>query len=668
MSPRHTWHSNCSGSETDVQLVALGVYGRNGERRDVVFRLGALNILTGKSKTGKSAILDIAEYCLGRDTVTVPTGVISNNASWYYALVQFANGRVLVCRPNPETASTSRAMIRTGGLDLVVPLFEELEVNADTDVVRDVLSERLGVETFSIEAEAGSLRASFDVSIRQALFYCFQSQGEIASRDVLFHRQVDRDVSTTIRETLPYFLGAATPEQAAIRRQLVAARRALHRTLSMIAAAEADLAQQDSRITHLIESAVALEVLPTDAAIGASGGVRTLLQRVLDYSESEGSSVESEVSIRRRGLIEEERTLRSRVREIDDQVELLERLEKEETESQRETGYQVERLRALDFLMPAGEVHAGDVTACPLCDQALPRADETIDELRATLSRLQERLASSSGFSTRRAATIQRLHAARTPLVDGLLDTLVELDALAQQENAIASGRDRRERVAFLQGRVSQELERGVDIIGDLSELRAAERRLRGQVARLEELAEQDNPDALMRDALDSVSELMTDYARFLQLEGSEHLIRLDPVQLTVAVQSPGGRVPLGRMGSAENWVGYHLVAHLALHHWFSSKDRPVPNFVMFDQPTQAFFPEEVVDAADDENADWEAVRRQFTLMRDVVADLNGGLQVIVSDHANLADAWFQDAVIDNWRNGVALIPADWLDIEEASS
>lgn len=668
MSPRHTWHSNCSGSETDVQLVALGVYGRNGERRDVVFRLGALNILTGKSKTGKSAILDIAEYCLGRDTVTVPTGVISNNASWYYALVQFGNGRVLVCRPNPETASTSRAMIRTGGLDLVVPLFEELEVNADTDVVRDVLSERLGVETFSIEAEAGSLRASFDVSIRQALFYCFQSQGEIASRDVLFHRQVDRDVSTTIRETLPYFLGAATPEQAAIRRQLVAARRALHRTLSTIAAAEADLAQQDSRITHLIESAVALGVLPTDAAIGASGGVRTLLQRVLDYSESDGSSVENEVSIRRRGLIEEERTLRSRVREIDDQVELLERLEKEETESQRETGYQVERLRALDFLMPTGEVHAGDVTACPLCDQALPRADETIDELRATLSRLQERLASSSGFSTRRAATIQRLHAARTPLVDGLLDTLVELDALAQQENAIASGRDRRERVAFLQGRVSQELERGVDIIGDLSELRTTERRLRGQVARLEELAEQDNPDALMRDALDSVSELMTDYARFLQLEGSEHLIRLDPVQLTVAVQSPGGRVPLGRMGSAENWVGYHLVAHLALHHWFSSKDRPVPNFVMFDQPTQAFFPEEVVDAADDENADWEAVRRQFTLMRDVVADLNGGLQVIVSDHANLADAWFQDAVIDNWRNGVALIPADWLDIEEASS
>ncbi|MFF2318216.1 DUF3732 domain-containing protein [Arthrobacter sp. NPDC058097] len=120
---------------------------------------------------------------------------------------------------------------------------------------------------------------------------------------------------------------------------------------------------------------------------------------------------------------------------------------------------------------------------------------------------------------------------------------------------------------------------------------------------------------------------------------------------------------PLGlpNMGSAENWVGYHLVAHLALHHWFAINDRPVPRFVMFDQPTQAFFPEEVVDAADDENADWEAVRRQFTLMRDVVSTLTGKLQVIVCDHANLADSWFQNGVIENWRNGVAFIPTEWL-------
>lgn len=50
--------------------------------------------------------------------------------------------------------------------------------------------------------------------------------------------------------------------------------------------------------------------------------------------------------------------------------------------------------------------------------------------------------------------------------------------------------------------------------------------------------------------------------------------------------------------------------------------------------------------------------------MRDVVAALTGDLQVIVCDHANLADDWFQDAVVENWRNGVAFIPTDWLEDE----
>jgi hypothetical protein len=241
----------------------------------------------------------------------------------------------------------------------------------------------------------------------------------------------------------------------------------------------------------------------------------------------------------------------------------------------------------------------------------------------------------------------------------------VELDAVTQQDLEIAAGLERRERIAFLKGRVSQELERGVDLSSDLAELRNSERRFRGQLARLEEIADGDDPAVNLRAVMDAVSELMTDYARFLQLEGSEYFVRLDPNELTVAVQRPGGRVTLQRMGSAENWVGYHLVTHLALHHWFVTQNRPIPRFVMFDQPTQAFFPEEVIDATNDENADWEAVRRQFTLMRDVVASLAGELQVIVCDHANLADDWFQEAVVENWRNGEAFIPTDWLAGEE---
>jgi hypothetical protein len=50
-----------------------------------------------------------------------------------------------------------------------------------------------------------------------------------------------------------------------------------------------------------------------------------------------------------------------------------------------------------------------------------------------------------------------------------------------------------------------------------------------------------------------------------------------------------------------------------------------------------------------------------FALIRDVVAELGLGLQVIVSDHANLTDAWFAAEVRHNWRDGEKLIPQDWI-------
>ena len=52
----------------------------------------------------------------------------------------------------------------------------------------------------------------------------------------------------------------------------------------------------------------------------------------------------------------------------------------------------------------------------------------------------------------------------------------------------------------------------------------------------------------------------------------------------------------MARMGSGENWVGYHLIAHLALHQWFVQRQRPVPSFLFLDQPVKDF--EAIVAAA----------------------------------------------------------------------
>ena len=48
-----------------MQIRELVLYGRNGKVRHLPFSLGTVNIITGKSKTGKSADGDIIDYCMG---------------------------------------------------------------------------------------------------------------------------------------------------------------------------------------------------------------------------------------------------------------------------------------------------------------------------------------------------------------------------------------------------------------------------------------------------------------------------------------------------------------------------------------------------------------------------------------------------------------------------
>ncbi|MCI0350416.1 MAG: DUF3732 domain-containing protein [Acidobacteriales bacterium] len=139
--------------------------------------------------------------------------------------------------------------------------------------------------------------------------------------------------------------------------------------------------------------------------------------------------------------------------------------------------------------------------------------------------------------------------------------------------------------------------------------------------------------------------------------------MRLDIRRLTIVADTADGPVPMERMGSGENWVGYHLIAHLALHQWFSQQNRPVPRFLFLDQPSQVYFPpEKDIDGSlttIGEN-DRLAVSRMFRFVFDVVEGLSGKVQVIVTEHADINEPWYQEAVIERWRGQLKLVPDDW--------
>lgn len=157
----------------------------------------------------------------------------------------------------------------------------------------------------------------------------------------------------------------------------------------------------------------------------------------------------------------------------------------------------------------------------------------------------------------------------------------------------------------------------------------------------------------------------MSRWAAQLHLEHSEFPLRLDLKRLTVVADDVEyGPIPMNRMGSGENWVGYHLIAYFALHKWFVERQRPVPRFIFLDQPSQVYFPEDSDWQQNNEGnvggEDRQKVAEMYKLADEFVRTLDGQLQIIVTDHANIDQQWFQECIVDRWRDGTKLIPSDW--------
>jgi hypothetical protein len=365
---------------------------------------------------------------------------------------------------------------------------------------------------------------------------------------------------------------------------------------------------------------------------------------------------------RRDALLDERQQSRRSLRELEEQIALLRRLSRESDEFQSELGEQVARLTSLDLLGGGGQHHdhRGDST-CPVCGNIVVEGDPAVADLRAAAEALSSELAGAEGTVPRRRKELERLQNEAETARERLRAIAASLEELVRVDQRLAGERVLGQRQAFAQGRISGELERFEapedDPRVDL------ERRLTRARQRVDELEEQFGSDdeEQLQARLDLIANDMTGWAQELELEDSDQRVRLDLSRLNVVTTTRHGRPrPLDRIGSAANHIGYHLVTHLALHKLFVDHARPVPRFLMIDQPSQAWFPEEVLDAEEIEDADWAAVRRQFDLLHRVIQTLGGQLQIIVTDHANLSDSWFQHAVLENWRAGRALLPERW--------
>jgi len=60
---------------------------KNGKIREVVFEPNKINVITGRSSTGKTAILQIFDYCLFGSSSRISEDSINEHIEWYGLLI-----------------------------------------------------------------------------------------------------------------------------------------------------------------------------------------------------------------------------------------------------------------------------------------------------------------------------------------------------------------------------------------------------------------------------------------------------------------------------------------------------------------------------------------------------------------------------------------------------
>jgi hypothetical protein len=653
-----------------MKIASIHIYSHDGRRRDLILNPDGLNIITGLASTGKSSLSDIVEYCMGEDMCKIAEGFIREKVSWFAVTFQFPSEQVFVAKPNPKSGQVqcSLAMLLRGR-QIRTPDFVALKHNGGDELVHEVLSSLLGIPETKTPVPERSSRTGYSVNVKHTAFYLFQKQGLVASKELLFYRQSEEHLPQTIRDTFAVLFGISNVGDM----ETEASRRAAQRELK-IAQKELKLAQEvedllDMRGLGLLAEArtvgIPFSSPPNSAALSADGAENDLLASLREVLAWRPGLMPLLAESDMAKLHARRSSLRAERRLVLDQITSAQRYVKGASDFQTEAQEQRSRLESINALPRA----SNGAWQWPFLKEADARMDGIAQSLLAELSSLDSELEHVGGARPRLDEHLASLTDRAGQLKEAIREVEIDLNSAVRAEEKAVAEQDANALALKVQGRVSFYLD-SLNPINTISTLKLKVERLQAKLDQFNQKAgADDDADARMDAVITHISGMMTMLVKEFKAFFSEFPFRLDMRNLTVVVQRPGNPVPMIRTGGGANWLAYHISALLALHHYASENGIPIPRFLMLDQPTQVYFPSQAIYeavAGDSErvrrvDADLEAAKKLFETLLNYTKVLVPGFQLIVTEHANFADDWFQSALVEApWMNPPALVPQDW--------
>ncbi|MCB0539779.1 MAG: hypothetical protein KDE33_19850, partial [Bacteroidetes bacterium] len=205
-----------------IKNIVLYPKDKSKGKRIVPFVLDKVNVITGESHKGKSALVHIIDYCLGSGKCSIPVGIIRDYTDWFGVHIITARTELLILRKEPGQNATTDKMI-------MVEQIEPIDLDRITDAekfqttraaVVNKLNQLSGLSTERFDVENPGNQFGGAASFRDTSAFQFQPQHIVANPYALFYKADTQEHQQKLKTIFPLIVGAITNEALNIEREL----------------------------------------------------------------------------------------------------------------------------------------------------------------------------------------------------------------------------------------------------------------------------------------------------------------------------------------------------------------------------------------------------------------------------------------------------------------
>ena len=638
-------------------IARLVVFGFNYDKRQINFYPG-LNIITGDSKTGKSAILEIVDYCLFAGRSTIPKGVIEDFASLYVLVLRVRGFYLIIGRRSAKFGDAGRAYVRAEPSDDFLnnfnsSYFDKYPSRPLKEAQAEVES-YLGLSVLDTRYDEDSdPRKHGKASIRSAVPFLLQHQNLIANKHSIFYRFDDFYKRKKTVEDFPVLIGWESGQYYMLLRELEGLKREHRQKLALRDKQRKGADELALKVRSHISRYYSFIGQRLDPETSYPELIKLLAQLPdFSFNADSGTEVARTLRIKER----EHHELLKELAEAADAISILE----------DNSNLGGDQLGSLGLLKATSGLGMGKVTGvCPLCDSPSSILNERIEGVISSRGALFAELQGISSYIQDSSDQLGEFRKKRSLIKRRLTSIAADIDALRRESSELNSKASIRDSALILKGKAIgavQELLVSVEATGVEEELK----RIASEIGSIERELKRFNVDGSIENAEKFLSDTMTKICGRLDFEEE-----LKPGVLKFSLQNfsfwyehNGEKIYLSEMGSGANWLACHLSIFLSfLYLNCLEKKSAIPTFLIIDQPSQVYFPNKYgeLDEEDagsrDENI--RQVRNIFKVIVEVVDEIREACghapQVIVMEHADEPD--FDKFVRRRWeKNGEKLI------------